>query len=426
MFSICPYLHVHQPHRLKPYRVFDIGFDREYFNHGGDDDLNNEKVLNKVAEKSYLPTNRTLQHLLDQHPEFRFALSFSGVVIEQMEQFRPDVLDSFKQLVDSGRVELMADTYFHSLAFFYDEREFEEQVHMHREKMEAVFGQTPQVMRNTELSYNNDLAQWADRNGYIGILAEGWDPILGWRSPNFVYQPPETDNIRVLLKNYRLSDDIAFRFSEHSWEGWPLDAEKFADWVSSHHGNAHTINLFMDYETFGEHQWEETGIFDFLTNMPGAVMRDGAISFKTPSETITSYEVMDTIDVPEILTWADTERDLTAWVGNEIQQAAIGQLYALERTVLATRDPQLIHDWRKLQTSDHFYYMCTKYFADGDVHAYFNPYESPYDAYIAFMNALHDLQLRIEECEVKETMKDRFLRYIEMLRKRPHDPITQS
>jgi alpha-amylase len=262
--------------------------------------------------------------------------------------------------------------------------------------MQRVFGQRPQVMRNTELSYNNDLAAWAERNGYVGILAEGWDPVLGWRSPNYVYSPEGCRKIRVLLKNYRLSDDIAFRFSEHSWEGWPLDAPKFAHWVSSHHGDPNTIYLFMDYETFGEHQWEVTGIFDFLRSMPGELLETGEITFKTPTDTIRSYDPVGEIDVPDILTWADTERDLTAWTGNEIQQSAIAQIYALEDDVLATGDEEIIHDWRKLQTSDHFYYMCTKWFADGDVHMYFNPYESPYDAYIAFINALNDLKLRVE------------------------------
>ena len=229
----------------------------------------------------------------------------------------------------------------------------------------------------------------------MGIMAEGWEGVLGWRSPNFLYQPQGCSKIKVLLKNYRLSDDIAFRFSERSWSGWPLDAKKFAKWVLAHHGNGQTVNLFMDYETFGEHQWEDTGIFEFLKSMPGELLKHPHTTFKTPIEVVESNETVGVIDVPHILTWADTERDLTAWTGNDMQKASIGALYALEDDMLASGDSGLIEDWRRLQTSDHFYYMCTKWFADGDVHAYFNPYDSPYDAHISFMNTLADLKLRV-------------------------------
>lgn len=397
MLSICPYFHVHQPYRIKRYRIFDIGNDHTYFNDDSETDLNNKRILEKVANKSYRPTVGVLQELLNVHPEFRFALSFSGTVLDQFKEYLPDVLESFQELVKSGRVEILADTYYHSLAFFYAPKEFERQVAKHKACIEDLFAVTPRVMRNTELSYRNDLAQWADEHGYLGIMAEGWDPVLGWRSPNFVYRPVNTKNIKVLLKNYRLSDDIAFRFSEKSWHGWPLSAEKFAHWVHAHHGSGQTINLFMDFETFGEHQWADSGIFDFLRAMPGAVMRDGDTVFKTPTETIQSYDAVGDLDVPNVLTWADTERDLSAWVGNQIQQAAIQDIYALEDSVLGSEDDMLIEDWRRLQTSDHFYYMCTKWFSDGDVHKYFNPYETPYDAYIAFSNALRDLKLRVQE-----------------------------
>ena len=397
MLTICPYFHVHQPYRIKRYRVFDIGNDHSYFNDDSETDLNNKRILEKVANKSYRPAVQVLQELLDTHPEFRFALSFSGTVLDQFEEYLPDVLESFQRLVKSGRVEVLADTYYHSLAFFYSETEFERQVQKHHDRIVKTFGVVPKVMRNTELSYSNDLAKWADQNGYLGIMAEGWDKVLGWRSPNYVYRPVGTKKIKVLLKNYRLSDDIAFRFSERSWHGWPLSSEKFAQWVHAHHGDGQTINLFMDFETFGEHQWADSGIFDFLRAMPEALLKHGDTGFKTPTETIASYDAVGEIDVPEVLTWADTERDLSAWVGNDIQQAAIKDIYGLENAVLKSRDEILIEDWRKLQTSDHFYYMCTKWFSDGDVHKYFNPYETPYDAYIAFSNALHDLKLRLEE-----------------------------
>ncbi|MCH7529964.1 polysaccharide deacetylase family protein [Patescibacteria group bacterium] len=401
MLSVCPYFHVHQPMRIKRYRIFDIGNDNNYFNDESETDLNNKKVLAKVVQKSYLPTNLILLDLLKRHPEFRFALSFSGVVLEQLEKDFPEILDLFKELVYTGRVEILGDTYHHSLAFFYSPKEFERQVIQHRTTIQRLFGQTPTILRNTELSYNNDLAQWADKKGYAGIMAEGWDPILGWRSPNFVYRPKDCKNIKLLLKNYRLSDDIAFRFSEPSWEGWPLDAPTYAAWISSHHGNGQTVNLFMDYETFGEHQWEVTGIFNFLRQLPEEILKHPNNTFKTPSETIRDYDSVGEIDVPHILTWADTDRDLSAWTGNEIQQAAINDIYKLEDDVYKTKDAVLIEDWRKLQTSDHFYYMCTKWSADGDVHAYFNPYESPYEAYITFMNVLSDLKLRIQEKQKK-------------------------
>jgi len=395
MLSVCPYFHVHQPYRIKRYQVFSIGHDNQYFNDSSETDLNNRRIIEKVAEKSYRPTNRLLKHLLDTHPEFRFALSFSGTVLDQFEAFAPDVLASFQELVATGRVEILADTYHHSLAFFYSLPEFERQVAMHRARVEELFGYTPRVFRNTELSYRNDLAAWCEANGYLGIMAEGWDKYLGWRSPNYVYQPAGTKKIRVLLKNYKLSDDIAFRFGNRAWASWPLSAETYTEWIHSHHGNGQTINLFMDYETFGEHQWADTGIFDFLATLPRLLLARPDTTFKTPTETIESYQPIGEYDVPEILTWADTDRDLTAWTGNEIQRDALAKIYALENDIIATNDEALIETWRKMLTSDHFYYMCTKWSQDGDVHAYFSPYQSPYDAYIAFMNAYSDLVARV-------------------------------
>lgn len=397
MLTVCPYFHVHQPHRIKRYRVFDIGNDSEYFNASDDTDLNNARILRKVAEKSYLPTTEILGELLERHPEFRFSLSFSGTVLDQFELYAPHVLERFQSLVSTGRVEVLADTYYHSLAFFYSRTEFERQVALHHKRIYELFGVHPRVFRNTELSYTNTLAKWCEDNGYLGIMAEGWDPILGWRSPNYVYQPVGCDRIKVLLKNYKLSDDLAFRFGNRGWESWPLDVHTYAKWIHAHHGDGNTINLFMDFETFGEHQWADTGIFDFLRAFPGALMSRGDTSFKTATETVLAYDSVGEIDVPHILTWADTDRDLTAWIGNDIQKDAIKAIYDMEDRVIATEDSTIIETWRCLTTSDHFYYMCTKWSEDGDVHAYFSPYESPYDAYIAFMNALSDLQLRVTE-----------------------------
>ncbi|MDP2648643.1 MAG: glycoside hydrolase family 57 protein [bacterium] len=392
MKSVCFYFQVHQPYRVKRYRIFDVGNDADYFNHRGDDSLNNRAVVEKVARKSYIPTTRLLLELLQKHTEFRVSFSFSGVALEQLERYAPEAIVLFKALVDTGRVEILGETYHHTLAFFYSPAEFERQVTHHRDVVRRLFGAWPRVFRNTELSYRNDLGAWADSAGYTGVVAEGWDPILGWRSPNYVYRPKGAARARLLLKNYRLSDDIAFRFSSRDWSEWPLTAEKFATWVGEAEGD--TVNLFMDYETFGEHQWEETGIFDFLAKLPEELFKNPGIDFKTPSEVIASYEPRDEIDVPDTLTWADTDRDLSAWTGNPMQRAALENIYALENDVLLSNDHKLLEDWRRLQTSDHFYYMCTKWFADGDVHAYFSPYESPYDAYIAYMNALSDLRLR--------------------------------
>jgi len=395
--AISLYLHVHQPYRVRNYTVFDIATKHDYFDEHTPDMLtNNEYIIHKVAEKSYLPTNQRLLQLLREHPEFNLSMSITGTIIEQLERWAPHVLQSFKDLVDTGRVEIVGETFHHSLAFFYSRKEFEAQVQMHKEKIQQVFGQTPRVFRNTELAYNNDLAYWADQAGYKGILAEGWDKTLGWRSPNYVYQPAYTNNIRLLMKNYRLSDDIAFRFGDRDWSGWPLTADKFSGWLNNTH-DAQVFNLFMDYETFGEHQWEASGIFGFLEHLPKEWLKTPGNSFKTVSQAIDAFEPVDHVDVPQTITWADTERDLSAWLGNSMQTSAILGLYALETKIHQTNDLALIEDWRRLQTSDHFYYMCTKWFNDGDIHAYFSPYSNPYDAYIAFMNAYHDIRYRITQ-----------------------------
>ncbi|MGB4758895.1 MAG: glycoside hydrolase family 57 protein [Candidatus Saccharimonadales bacterium] len=392
--AIVLYLHVHQPYRVRHYTIFDAGKDHNYFQADYNDRTSNERILHKVAEKSYIPTNRHLLELLNQHPEFKLSISITGTILEQLEQWHPEALRSFQDLCATGRVEIVAETYHHSLAFFYSRSEFETQVQMHRNIVQRLFGQTPQVFRNTELSYNNDLAYWADKAGFKGVLTEGWDPVLGWRSPNYVYRPSYTDSIRLLMKNYKLSDDIAFRFSDQNWSEWPLTADKFTHWLNES-GDATNFNLFMDYETFGEHQWDDTGIFGFLKHLPQQWLSQAGNSFMTVSEVIDTHEAVDYVDVPQTITWADTERDLTAWLGNNMQQQAIHALYDLQQPILDSGDLQLIEDWRKLQTSDHFYYMCTKWWSDGDVHAYFSPYEDPYTAFIAFMNAYHDVRFRL-------------------------------
>ena len=398
MKSVVFYLHAHQPLRVKPYSVFQAGFDHSYFNdESPDTDTNNRFIIDKVSEKSYIPTNAVLKELLLKHPNFKISLSITGTLIEQLEMWRPDVLQSFKEIVATGKVEIVAETYYHSLAFFYSRAEFVKQVAMHANKIREVFGVSPTSFRNTELSYNNDLAYWADEAGYKAIITEGWDPILGWRSPNHIYQPSYTTNIKLLMKNYRLSDDVAFRFSNRDWAEWPLTAEKYCHWLHETDGGGDVINLFMDYETFGEHQWADTGIFDFLRAFPDQWLQNPDHDFKTITEAAESYEVKDFVDVPHTITWADTERDLTAWLGNAMQHDAIQSLYSFERQIIEIQDKELIDDWRRLQTSDHFYYMCTKWFSDGDVHAYFSPYESPYEAFRYFMNAYRDLTARLIE-----------------------------
>lgn len=387
-------MHVHQPYRIRHYTIFDAGTTSNYFDASYDDRTSNQRIIDKVSEKSYLPTNALLLELLETHPEFRLSLSITGTLIEQLERWAPHVLESFQALTRTGRVEIVAETYHHSLAFFYSRAEFEMQVQMHKEKIQQLFGQTPTAFRNTELSYNNDLARWADRAGYKAILAEGWDPVLGWRSPNFVYRPTYTDHIKLLMKNYKLSDDIAFRFSNQDWAEWPLTADKFTHWLRET-GEATNFNLFMDYETFGEHQWGETGIFNFLRHLPEEWMKRGNNAFKTVTEAAEEYDAVDLVDTPYTTTWADTERDLSAWLGNPMQHQSITALYDLQSRVIGSHDLELIEDWRKLQTSDHFYYMCTKWFSDGDIHAYFSPYQTPYEAFMNFTNAYHDLQYRL-------------------------------
>ncbi len=389
MPSVCIYFQVHQPYRLRRYSVFDS--DPFYF-----DDLKNAEICRKVALKCYLPANQLMLKLIQRHGgRFKVAYSITGVALEQFERFAPDVLESFQQLTGTGCVELLSETYHHSLSFLYSKDEFRDQVDLHRRKIHDLFGQDPRVFRNTELIYNDDLGSLAAKMGYDLCLSEGADHVLGARSPNRLYHPPGIPRLKLALKNYRLSDDIAFRFSNRNWPQWPLTAEKFAGWVSQINGNGDCCNLFMDYETLGEHQWAETGIFDFVEQMPGEVLKDPANSFVNPSELADRFASTGVLDVPHPVSWADTERDVSAWLGNSMQSNALHELYKLEKPLKSRGDAGLIDEWRRLQTSDHFYYMCTKYFSDGDVHKYFSPYESPYDSYINFMNVLDNISSRL-------------------------------
>lgn len=393
------YFQVHQPYRLRKYRVFDIGNSSSYFNADDQTDLNNRKVFEKVANKCYLPANKVFLDLLNKYPEFKISYSLSGIFMEQAEEFMPEVIESFQKLVSTGRVEILSETYYHSLSFLYSRDEYESQIKLHREKVNKLFGVEPKIFRNTELIYNDYIGSIIENLGYKGILAEGADKVLGWQSPNYVYKAHGTKDLKILLKNYKLSDDIAFRFSEKSWVEHPLTVEKYCQWLNVPQGDI--INLFMDYETFGEHQWEDKGIFEFLKYFPGEVLNNPHNAFLTPSEAVEKLDAVNVLSFEDYVSWADTERDLSAWMSNPIQRDAMEKLFSLERRVKESLDDSLIHDWRKLTTSDHYYYMCTKWFADGDVHKYFNPYETPYDAFITFMNVLKDLQVRLDILEKK-------------------------
>lgn len=392
--SIVLYLQLHQPFRLKRYTVFDIVHDHLYFNDEGTTDTNNHRIFRRVAEKSYRPMLLLLERLLEEQPDFRFSLSLTGTFLEQAEAWSPDVVENLQRLVATGRVEILAETYHHTLAFFYSQYEFERQVHLHREKIFKTFGIIPSVFRNTELAYSDDLAAWAAAHDYKGILAEGWDKVLNWRSPNHLYRAAGTQSLALLLKNYQLSDDLAFRFSDKKWSGWPLTPDKYIDWIHQSDESGSIVNLFMDFETFGEHQWEDTGIFNFFAQfVPAWVQRGG--NYATPSDIVNSRQPVDDISVQDVVTWADTERDLSAWNGNALQQEALRHVYALEHEVTQSGDAHLIEDWRKLLTSDHTYYMSTKWHADGNIHAYFSPYDSPYDAFLSYMNVVRDVRWRV-------------------------------
>ena len=390
--SICLYFQVHQPDRLRQYRFFDIGKDSHYF-----DDFSNRTIVRRVAEKCYLPMNAImLENINKLGKSFKIAYSISGSAIEQFEQYAPEVLDSFKALAATGCVEFLAETYTHSLASLVSKDEFKKQVELHSKAIEKHFGKKPKCFRNTELIYSDEIGEMVYKLGFKGMLTEGAKHILGWKSPNYVYSNANNPKLKVLLRNFTLSDDIAFRFSDKGWNEWPLDTNKFTSWVADQASKDEIINLFMDYETFGEHQSAASGIFDFMRVLPEALLNNANVEFVTPSEAIKKHDAVSPINVPFSISWADEERDTSAWLGNELQNEAFSKLYDLSDRVLALQDDKITKDYMKLQESDHFYYMCTKFFSDGAVHTYFNPYDTPYEAFINYMNVLSDLIIRIE------------------------------
>lgn len=395
MRSICFYFQVHQPYRIKNYRFFNIGNDHYY-----DDEYLNKSIVERVAQRSYLPMNNLLLDLIEKHgKDFKVSFSISGMALDQFEQYTPEVLDSFKKLAATGQVEFLAETYAHSLVSLKDDDEFKRQVEMHKCKIKELFGVEPTTFRNTELIYSDEVGAKVAKLGFETMLTEGAKHVLGWKSPNYMYRHPEHHKLNLLLKNFRLSDDIAFRFSSQSWSEWPLTTDKYLQWLKQTEKDEQLVNLFMDYETFGEHQWAETGIFEFMRVLPSKLIADGEFTFKTPSEIAKETKAVSDLHVPHPISWADEERDVTAWLGNEMQDEAFDKLYALAHQMKNCKDKNLQTDWLKLQTSDHFYYMCTKWFSDGDVHEYFNPYPSPYEAFINYMNVLSDFQIRVNECD---------------------------
>ena len=391
--SICLYFQVHQPNRLRLYRFFDIGKDSHYY-----DDFANRTILRRVAQKCYLPMNALLLELIEANKgAFKVAFSISGSVLEQFDRYAPEVIESFRKLAQTGNVEFLSETYYHSLASLASPIEFKNQVLKHKETIEHYFGVTPKAFRNTELIYSDAIGEMVYDMGFKTMLTEGAKHVLGWKSPNFIYSCAQAKNLKVLLKNSSLSDDIAFRFSDRGWSEWPLTGEKYLSWIKTSAQNDDIVNLFMDYETFGEHQKAASGIFDFMKFFPEVVLKDGEFEFVTPSQAAKKHRPVGELDVMDPISWADEERDVTAWLGNELQNDAFNKLNDQAEKLALLNDEALWSDFGHLQESDHFYYMCTKFFSDGAVHKYFNPYDTPYEAFINYMNVLSDFILRVDD-----------------------------
>ncbi|MBQ8366431.1 MAG: glycoside hydrolase family 57 protein [Alistipes sp.] len=391
MKTVCFYFQVHQPWRLKTYRFFQMGNDHNYL-----DDFTNRAIMQKVARECYLPMNALLLSLIEENKgAFRCTFSITGSAVEQFKAYAPEVLESFKALAATGCVEFLGETYSHSLSSLYSVEEFKQEVKLHTQMLKEEFGVKPTAFRNTELIYSDDIAKAVEDMGFKTMLAEGAKHILGWKSPNFLYTDAVDNKLRLLLRNYKLSDDIAFRFSNEGWPEWPLTADKFAGWVAGETGDV--VNLFMDYETFGEHQKASTGIFDFMKALPKAMLATGEIEFSTASEASKKLQPVAVLHCPYAMSWADEERDVTAWLGNDLQNEAFKKLYALAPRVKKVKNKDFEYVWHFMQNSDHFYYMATKWFSDGDVHSYFNPYDSAYEAFINYMNVLADFEIELNK-----------------------------
>ncbi len=391
MKTVCFYFQVHQPWRLKTYRFFNMGNDHNYL-----DDFTNRSIMQKVARECYLPMNALLLNLIKKYDgALRCSFSITGSAVEQFKAYAPEVLESFKRLAETGCVEFLGETYSHSLSSLYSVEEFKQEVKLHSQMLKEEFGVKPTAFRNTELIYSDDIAKAVEGMGFKTMLAEGARHILGWKSPNFVYTDANDNKLRLLLRNYKLSDDIAFRFSNEGWDQWPLTADKFAQWVAAENGDV--VNLFMDYETFGEHQKSSTGIFDFMKALPEALLATGEVEFATVSEASKKLQPVAVLHCPYAMSWADEERDVTAWLGNDLQNEAFQKLYSLAPRIKKVKNKDFEYVWHFMQNSDHFYYMATKWFSDGDVHSYFNPYDSAYEAFINYMNVLADFEIELNK-----------------------------
>ncbi|MFT4309126.1 MAG: glycoside hydrolase family 57 protein [Candidatus Woesearchaeota archaeon] len=385
MTRVMLYFQLHQPHRLSDYRIFDIGSGKDYF-----DDGMNSLIANKVSSNCYIPVSNMLLKLLEEIPTFSFAMSISGVLIEQLREYNDEAYNAISQLASHDRVELLSETYYHSLSSLFDAKEFKFQVNKHRDMIKSLFNKSPVVFRNTELLHSNSISSLAKELGFKGIIAEGCHGTIGDRSPYHVYET--NDHLPLIPKASKLSDDIAFRFSNKDWAHWPLTPQKYYSWLKTISESGDTINICFDYETLGEHHPKQSGIMDFMAQVIRLVSNDNNIGFVTPTMLIENVAPIGISDAPDITSWADKERDESAWLGNELQITAANTLYSLKDNVLATNNDKIMELWRKLQTSDHYYYMSTKNMLDGSVHKYFSPYESPYDAFMRYMNVMEDFR----------------------------------
>lgn len=391
MKTICLYLQMHQPLRLKKYRFFNMGKDVHYL-----DDFLNKSILQRTAANSYRPMNELLLKLITKYNgKFKISISITGITVEQLKSYAPDVLKSFKKLAETGCVEFIAETYPHSLTSLIDKDEFQIQVKRHVKLMQKEFDFTPTTFRNTELIYSDGIGEMVADMGFTAMITEGAKHILGWKSPDFLYVNAINPRLKLLLRNIRLSQDLRFRFSDTGWDQWPLTADKYINWIKDEN-RGDISNIFIDYETFGECQNKDTGIFEFMEYLADYAIKDNDLQFGTPQEIIKEYQPVATLHVPYPISWTDEERDTTAWFGNEMQNEAISKLYAKKDAIHKLNDKDLNHIWDFMQSSNHFYYMSTKWFSDGSI-GNVNPYGSPYEAFINYMNILSDFIRQIDE-----------------------------
>ncbi len=390
MKTICFYFQIHQPFRLKRYRFFNIGRDHYYY-----DDYSNEEIMRQIAAKSYIPANRMMLDLINQYKgQFKIAFSISGTALDQMEIYTPEVMDGLKELSRTGCVEFLTETYAHSLACMEDPLEFKNQIKHHSERIEMLFGQKPKVVRNSELIYSDEIGNMVYEMGYDKMITEGARHVMGWKSPNYVYQSVEQPKLNLLLKNTQFSEDISFRFSDFSWKEYPLTADKFVSWIANTSPQEEIFNIFINYEVFGNMHPSHTGIFEFMKAIPHYAL-EKEIGFATPSEIFEKHKPVGKVSVPNPISWEGEERDLSAWLGNTLQTGAFETLYKVGERVRLSNDRGLKKDWLYLQTSDHFHYMSTKHFSTGSAQSNFSPYQSPYDAFNNYMNVLSDFIGRV-------------------------------